>query len=369
VLDARGAEVWRATIEPYGRVHIECGERVHQPLRWPGHYADVETGLHYVRFRYYAPELGRFLEADPIGAAGGPNVYAYAEGSPVSRVDVRGLDCAGKEGRAVESTRGRPEEEPTPEQRRGSRHVSDAQMPTHEREPGGPARRRGERIGADGLTAAQRAHFRRRVDAAGNDGLAAAQARYDRNRVARHNEGHPPLTPNQWADHNNRLASNSERGRAQENAALNDLGLRNNNDAAPRKTYPASDGGVTVPDGVGSGTSNIGGENGRGAIVDVKSVPDTRDEDDNQRVVYNTTQLRDQQGGAHAETRPHVTVITNADSDAVRPSRTLGDPHDGSDVVLHRNSETGEWSQWNSASGWEPISRDQARAIVGSPAD
>ena len=45
--------------------------RVAQPLRFQGQYADGETGLHYNRFRYYAPSNGRFVHQDPIGLANG----------------------------------------------------------------------------------------------------------------------------------------------------------------------------------------------------------------------------------------------------------------------------------------------------------
>ncbi|MCE4114845.1 RHS repeat-associated core domain-containing protein, partial [Yersinia pseudotuberculosis] len=46
-------------------------------LRYPGQYSDDETGLHYNTFRYYDPEIGRFSTQDPIGLAGGINLYQY----------------------------------------------------------------------------------------------------------------------------------------------------------------------------------------------------------------------------------------------------------------------------------------------------
>jgi RHS repeat-associated protein len=48
------------------------------------------TYLH-VGARYYSPSLGRFLQRDPIGLAGGINVYAYVGSSPSGRVDPDGL--------------------------------------------------------------------------------------------------------------------------------------------------------------------------------------------------------------------------------------------------------------------------------------
>ncbi|MBD1106702.1 RHS repeat-associated core domain-containing protein [Pseudomonas amygdali pv. morsprunorum] len=44
---------------------------VEQNLRFQGQYFDVETGLHYNTFRYYDPEIGRFITQDPIGLDGG----------------------------------------------------------------------------------------------------------------------------------------------------------------------------------------------------------------------------------------------------------------------------------------------------------
>jgi len=90
VVDEQGEVVWQARLEPYGRAHVEVGEDFHQPLRFPGHYFDAETGLHYNRFRYYSPELGRYLESDPSGIEGGFNLYAYTR-DPLTQVDVRGL--------------------------------------------------------------------------------------------------------------------------------------------------------------------------------------------------------------------------------------------------------------------------------------
>ncbi|EOG1984746.1 RHS repeat-associated core domain-containing protein [Proteus mirabilis] len=48
--------------------------------------------MHYNTFRYYAPDLGRFTQQDPIGLAGGINLYAYAP-NPLTWVDPLGLSC------------------------------------------------------------------------------------------------------------------------------------------------------------------------------------------------------------------------------------------------------------------------------------
>jgi RHS repeat-associated protein len=58
---------------------------------YAGQYYDSETGLHYNYHRYYDPSLGRYLRADPIGLAGGVNLYAYAENNPNNYIDPFGL--------------------------------------------------------------------------------------------------------------------------------------------------------------------------------------------------------------------------------------------------------------------------------------
>lgn len=57
----------------------------------PGQYWDIETGLSQNWHRDYSNNVGRYLEADPIGLAAGVNLYPYVVGNPLSYIDTRGL--------------------------------------------------------------------------------------------------------------------------------------------------------------------------------------------------------------------------------------------------------------------------------------
>jgi len=91
IYDAQGATVWAvAQSDPYGALDLDSRSRIDYALRFPGHYSDPETGLYCNRFRYYSPTLGRYLQSDPMGQAGGIHVYAYPT-NPLVDVDVFGL--------------------------------------------------------------------------------------------------------------------------------------------------------------------------------------------------------------------------------------------------------------------------------------
>ncbi|MFY0540407.1 RHS repeat domain-containing protein [Nannocystis pusilla] len=88
-LDGSGQRVWSAELAPYGLAQVHGSLDV--PHRLAGQLHDAETGLCYNRFRYYSPELGRYLEEDPAGTGGGLNLYAYTC-CPLVQFDPRGLD-------------------------------------------------------------------------------------------------------------------------------------------------------------------------------------------------------------------------------------------------------------------------------------
>ena len=104
VEDDHGAVAWSAEISPYGQARVAEGSRIDLSLRFPGHYHDPELDLHYNRFRYYSPELGRYIQSDPLGIAGGINLYAYAP-EPTTTVDIDGLGGDTEEREISESQR------------------------------------------------------------------------------------------------------------------------------------------------------------------------------------------------------------------------------------------------------------------------
>ena len=63
------ANVWEAVYRPFGEVHAITGTAT-QNLRFPGQYFLFETGLAHNWHRTYDATIGRYLQADPLGALG-----------------------------------------------------------------------------------------------------------------------------------------------------------------------------------------------------------------------------------------------------------------------------------------------------------
>lgn len=93
VTDEAGDLAWAGQYTAWGKVEPSSREltaaRTDQPLRYAGQYADESTGLHYNTFRFYDPDVGRFINHDPIGLMGGDNLYAYAP-NPTGWIDPWG---------------------------------------------------------------------------------------------------------------------------------------------------------------------------------------------------------------------------------------------------------------------------------------
>ena len=67
------------------------GGKVKNTYTFTGREWDKEIGLYFYRARYYDSSSGRFIQSDPIGLAGGLNLYQYANCNPVSKTDPLGL--------------------------------------------------------------------------------------------------------------------------------------------------------------------------------------------------------------------------------------------------------------------------------------
>jgi RHS repeat-associated protein len=75
----------------YGRLGATDASHPNRIL-FTGREYDKETGLYYYRARYYNPQIGRFLQTDPIGYGGGLNLYRYCVNNPLGYSDPSG--CA-----------------------------------------------------------------------------------------------------------------------------------------------------------------------------------------------------------------------------------------------------------------------------------
>jgi RHS repeat-associated protein len=86
---------------PYGSTSYQAvrnGTETPKRYRYTGKERDEESGSYYYGARYYAPWLGRWLSADPIGIGDGTNVYAYVRNRPTGSIDVHGTQTEGVTG-------------------------------------------------------------------------------------------------------------------------------------------------------------------------------------------------------------------------------------------------------------------------------
>ena len=95
VADDTGAAIAINTYDEYGRPGAGNLGR----FQYTGQAYIASLGLYTYKARFYAPSLGKFLQPDPIGYAGGMNLYAYVGGDPVNWNDPSGLkkDCPAKD--------------------------------------------------------------------------------------------------------------------------------------------------------------------------------------------------------------------------------------------------------------------------------
>lgn len=91
VTDTSGATQATYTYEPYGKLIASTGP-ANTALRFAAQYQDAESGLSYMRARYYDPLTGQFISVDPVGAQT-REPYGYVYGNPLNATDPTGLAC------------------------------------------------------------------------------------------------------------------------------------------------------------------------------------------------------------------------------------------------------------------------------------
>jgi len=98
-----GAKIHTANYGPNGEDYGSTGKNP-MPFGWMGGYGvrtlgkvDTLGTVYATRYRLYSSAHRRFLASDPMGLAGGLNLYAYGNGNPMAYIDPLGL-CAGESG-------------------------------------------------------------------------------------------------------------------------------------------------------------------------------------------------------------------------------------------------------------------------------
>lgn len=90
LVDADGGIAWHRTADLWGATVTAPDAETDCPLRFPGQYFDAESGLHYNLHRYYDPETGTYVCADPLGIDPKPNDRTYVA-NPLTQLDPLGL--------------------------------------------------------------------------------------------------------------------------------------------------------------------------------------------------------------------------------------------------------------------------------------
>ena len=89
--DAQGNIVAEYAYDPFGKIVGKSGVMSDDfAFRFSTKYYDIELDLYYYTYRYYNPQLMRWLTEDPIAEDGGLNLYGFCGNNPVCRYDKDG---------------------------------------------------------------------------------------------------------------------------------------------------------------------------------------------------------------------------------------------------------------------------------------
>jgi RHS repeat-associated protein len=91
LLDDKGQTQAHYDYDPYG-VLIESTGEAKSDIGYAGYFQHLPTKLSLALYRAYDPTQARWLNRDPIGEAGGLNLYSYVGGLPVNRIDPDGTN-------------------------------------------------------------------------------------------------------------------------------------------------------------------------------------------------------------------------------------------------------------------------------------
>ncbi|MFN8660049.1 MAG: RHS repeat-associated core domain-containing protein [Candidatus Obscuribacterales bacterium] len=91
LVDSAGNVLVQYSFDPFGRAARQQGT-ADADFQYGGYYVHGRSGLALALYRAYSPTLGRWLNRDPIGEAGGVNLFAYVGNEPLSAVDPLGLN-------------------------------------------------------------------------------------------------------------------------------------------------------------------------------------------------------------------------------------------------------------------------------------
>lgn len=85
--------VWDVIYAPFGGTAAIFDATAKLDMRFPGQWFQMESGLAYNWHRHYDATLGRYVQPDPIGYAGGRSLYGYVGQNPLGYIDPEGRNA------------------------------------------------------------------------------------------------------------------------------------------------------------------------------------------------------------------------------------------------------------------------------------